>query len=233
MQAEENISDTPGRNSARRRITDYKIYDRVEMVIFDLRYMLLVVYIGTGLALCAFVFRSFSESVSLILHMGSDDGSQIIVGILERVDELMVANVGYLIVAGSYLVYIRSKLHDLSFEEHEDRPPALRHLSSGNLKEKMAASLMSVSAINLLKVLIEAGTSRGEITWKDFVIKVGIHLLLIVGFWAFGYANRADEASEKQEPDDSPAHSQPATKGVGHESAPSDAPTAAIAGADA
>lgn len=175
-----------------RDTTSYAGASFVERVIFNARYALAVGYIGMTLVLAAFLARMFWDSAQLARHMLSADTSVLTIGILEILDDIMIANVVYLIISGSYLVYVKDRIEDPIFRSREDRPSALRHITPTGLKEKMAASLVGVSSVHLLQVLILTGTPGVHTSWHDVGVKVGIHAMLIVGLLVFARINRSE-----------------------------------------
>lgn len=171
----------------------------VEHLIFNTRLVLVAFYVCAALALVKFVFDSCKDALSTALHFSNTAPLENVISILTVLDDVMVANVIYLIIAGSYLVYVKPKFFDDVVSRHEKRPQALQHLSPGTLKEKMAAALIGVSSVNLLSIMMKAGSdvSGGhEISWKILAVKVSIHLVLIIGFFAFWRANKAEDDAE-------------------------------------
>lgn len=169
----------------------------VEQIIFDTRYLLVVPYIGLVALLVSFVALSVRQCISGSIGMWRGNEATATIVMLSGLDNVMIANVVFLILAGSYVVYVKDRLNDHTFRKPEDRPPALRHLSPGTLKEKMAASLIGVSSVNLLAVLINVGIGPGHelVDWKTFTIKVGIHLVLLVGLVVFAQVNKHETAA--------------------------------------
>jgi uncharacterized protein (TIGR00645 family) len=185
----------PG-DAPKRWLHDSLPYVLIEKIVFDLRYALVLAYLGVGALVVVFAARSAWMSLELIPKVWHSTAEQNTIGILSGLDAIMVANVAYLIIAGSYLVYVKDPLHDRVFETREMRPQALRRLSPGNLKEKMAASLVGVSSVNLIQVLINAGTAHGGVNWHVVGIKLAIHGALLIGVLVFSFANRAEDVAE-------------------------------------
>lgn len=176
------------------------------------RYLLVAFYLTCVVSLAAYVAASCWQAMRFIGAMfhegGSDEASAI--GILGLLDRMMVANVIFFIIAGSYLVYVKPKFHERVVKRHLDRPQALQHLSPGGLKEKMAASLIGVSSVNLLTVLLqsanEVGAEATKISTHQLIVylayvgvKIFIHAILIYGFVQFYKANIGEEEAERED----------------------------------
>ena len=159
--------------------------DLIERAIYGLRLSLVALYLAGSAVLLAFLWSLGVEAWHVIQEMTAhhpEEGAAII-GALTVIDGIMVANVVYLIIAGSWEVYVsdtdRTKAHI---------PHGLTGMTSGLLKEKMASSLMGVSSIYILTQLVRA--NEHLITWDQFYVVGGFHLLLILGFLVMNYSNR-------------------------------------------
>jgi uncharacterized protein (TIGR00645 family) len=183
-------------------LLDTRLFGLIEKIIIDLpRAALVLSYVGVILTLAAYVVYSIYHSfLYAFVDLWHGDEEQAVVGLLSGLDGIMIANGVYLIAAGSYIVYVKDKLADVTFTSQRQRPQALRHLSPGALKEKMAASLIGVSSVNLLQILINVGTGvhHDDIDWLTLTAKTGIHLILIVGLLAFARTNKMEEDSKNQ-----------------------------------
>lgn len=115
---------------------------------------------------------------------------------LELLDITMVANLVWLISAGSYYVFIDNHYPGTSGKK---RPRSLAHVSSGLLKEKMAGSLIGVSSVHLLKIFLHLSTSPEVVEWSKMGALLAIHFIFIVGLLAFNYSNAADHHIHPEE----------------------------------
>lgn len=157
----------------------------IEKIIYNMKLSLVISYLAASAVMLAYIYTICKESVHTITEMLGDhaNAESSILGVLSVIDGIMVANVVYLIVAGSYEIYVK----DHASEAREGIPNALQHLSSGLLKEKMASSLFGVSSVYVLKQLIEQ-----DITVLMFAVVAVFHLLLIIGFYVLNRTNNND-----------------------------------------
>lgn len=115
-----------------------------EKLIFGTKWLLLPFYlvlIGGLLVYTYFDIKEFVEYVHTFKHLNKDLA---MLTFIELIDMAMIANLGKMIITGSYNSFI-SKEHGRSGE----------NVSSGMLKVKMATSLVGVTAIELLKHTID------------------------------------------------------------------------------
>ena len=166
----------------------------IENVILLSRYLLVPLYFGILYEILSITFDFFhvllgsTESLNLNQHM---------LEILELVDITMIANLVWLISAGSYYVFV----HPYPSVSLKKRPRSLAHVSTGILKEKMAGSLIGVSSVHLLQTFLEISESTAPVNLSVVGVLIAIHLMFIFGLLAFNYANAADHhqhTSEKE-----------------------------------
>jgi len=82
----------------------------------------------------------------------------------------MVANLLTMVVIGGYATFVSK----LDLEHHPDRPEWLTHVDPGTIKIKLAASLIGISSIHLLKAFVKAfvdvaNENPERIKWKIFI----------------------------------------------------------------
>ncbi len=131
--------------------------------------------------------------------MGMTEASQLnehTVQALELLDITMIANLIWLISAGTYYVFIDNHYPGTS---GQPRPRCLTHISTGILKEKMAGSLIGVSSVHLLQLFLHMSESHEAVDWHKLGGLIAIHLLFIIGLLAFNRANSADHHINPQE----------------------------------
>lgn len=177
-------------------LVNTRLFNLFEKIVVDTpRALLVLSYLGIIAALVAFIGYSLYHSLLFCADIWHGDEASATIGLLSGLDGIMIANGVYLIAAGSYIVYVKDRLEDSTFTSHSQRPQALRHLSPGTLKEKMAASLIGVSSVNLLQILINVGVGVGHehIDWITFTVKVGIHIVLLAGLVIFARVNQQEE----------------------------------------
>ena len=70
------------------------------------------------------------------------------------------------VIIGGYATFVSK----LDLETHPDRPEWLTHVDPGTIKIKLAASLVGISSIHLLKAFVDVTNENPEhIKWKIFI----------------------------------------------------------------
>lgn len=150
--------------------------------IFMGRWLQAPLYLGLLLILTVYACRFITELFHLVLHINQSDDVEIMLGVLDLIDVVMIANLLIMVILGGYETFV-SRLH---LDDHPDQPEWLLHLDAGAMKIKLALALVSISSIHLLRTFIEPGKqSFDHVMWQ-----VIIHLTLLVSAWGIAYTNK-------------------------------------------
>jgi len=150
--------------------------------IFLSRWLQMPLYVGLILILAAYAYRFIGELFHLISHLNKTDDTHIMLGVLDLIDVVMIANLLIMVIMGGYETFV-SRL-DLS--SHPDQPEWLDHLDAGAMKIKLALALIGISSIHLLRTFIDPSKlSNFTVMWQ-----VAIHVTLLVSALTIAYTNR-------------------------------------------
>lgn len=164
----------------------------LERALFASRWLLVPFYIGLVLALALLVVKFAKEFIHFLSVLFTDQGGDVIIGVLSLVDVVMVANLLIIIVFAGYENFVSR----LDAADHEDWPGWMGHVGFAELKMKLIGSIVAISGIELLKAFMHVETLTNEqLGWK-----VGIHLTFVVSGVLFAVMDRV--ASGKTDHDD-------------------------------
>lgn len=150
--------------------------------IFAGRWLQLPLYLGLLLILTAYAYRFLTELSHLVFHIHSLDNTQLMLGVLDLIDVVMIANLLIMVIFGGYETFVSR----LNLEDHPDQPEWLNHLDAGAMKIKLALALIGISSIHLLRTFIDPGKqSYNSVLWQ-----VVIHLTLVVSAISIAYTNK-------------------------------------------
>ncbi len=138
----------------------------VENVLFNVRWTLLVFYLGLVAVLGLYAFAFVKEVIELFPQAIRLSALALKVEILDFVDTVMVGNLVKLIVTGSYHSFV-SKAHGRANEA----------VSSGQLKIKISTSILVICSIALLRNFI---TASGPTIWDQMLKDLAIFGMLLV-----------------------------------------------------
>jgi len=154
----------------------------LETLVFNARWLLAPFYLclvgSIALLLIKFV-AVFFETVHDIIELTE---SELVLAILTLVDMSLVANLLLIIIFSGYENFVSK----IDTADHEDRPEWMGKVDFSGLKIKLIASIVAISAIELLKSFVNIhAIPQQELAWR-----VGIHLVLIVSGVLFALMDR-------------------------------------------
>jgi uncharacterized protein (TIGR00645 family) len=146
------------------------------------RWIQLPLYLGLLIILAAYVYRYIIELFHLIANINGFDDTHIMLGVLDLIDVVMIANLLIMVVLGGYETFVSR----LELEAHPDQPEWLDHLDAGAMKIKLALALIGISSIHLLRTFIDPSKQTNyTIMWQ-----VLIHLTLLASVLSIAFTNR-------------------------------------------
>ncbi len=192
----------------------------LEVWIFNSRWLLAPFYLGLMVGMVILLVKFFQEFVHLIPHTLDSSESDVVLAILTLVDMSLVANLLLIIVFSGYENFV-SKIDTAG---HEDRPDWMGKVDFSGLKMKVIASIVAISAIELLKAFVNIGaqldamvvaTAAGSVppttawTWtpadKSLLWKVVIHFVLVTSGVLFAVMDRVADSAHGHAADAAPA----------------------------
>nr|VFJ54635.1 MAG: TIGR00645 family protein [Candidatus Kentron sp. DK]VFJ61177.1 MAG: TIGR00645 family protein [Candidatus Kentron sp. DK] len=183
----------------------------IETLIFNSRWLLAPFYLGlvAGIALVLLKFiQEFLHLAWPLSHLLAMPESELILAVLTLVDMSLVANLLLIIVFSGYENFV-SKIDTAG---HEDRPDWMGKVDFSGLKVKVIASIVAISAIELLKAFVNVGAqitieanAGADWTWtaadKAIAWKVAIHVILVISGVLFALMDRIAEGTKHQHGD--------------------------------
>jgi uncharacterized protein (TIGR00645 family) len=137
-----------------------------EVVVFASRWIQAPLYGGLIVAELLYAYKFIVELWEMVVHVQGLEETKFMLGVLGLIDVTMVANLLTMVVIGGYATFVSK----LSLEGHPDRPDWLSHVDPGTIKVKLAASLIGISSIHLLKAFVDVANENPEhIKWKIFI----------------------------------------------------------------
>ena len=179
----------------------------LEVLIFNSRWLLAPFYLGLVVGIVILLIKFGQEFLHVAAHALSGSESDVILAILTLVDMSLVANLLLIIVFSGYENFVSK----IDTADHEDRPDWMGKVDFSGLKVKVIASIVAISAIELLKafVNISAGLDAGAAnqamqagggwSWtpadKAITWKIAIHVVLVVSGVLFALMDKIAESN--------------------------------------
>lgn len=147
-----------------------------EWVLFASRWLLAPFYLGMTLALVALLVVFARELVTELAHLGTMNANQVILLALSLIDLSLTGNLLLIVIFAGYENFV-SRIH---VGEHEDRPSWMGTVDFSDLKIKLIASIVAISAIALLRAFLPLGDSKVAVYQVHLGWMVAIHLTFVI-----------------------------------------------------
>lgn len=144
----------------------------LERFLFGSRWFLAPFYFLLALAVPLLFTKFAQEFVDFALKFLGYSDNEAILAVLSLIDLTLMANLLVIVVFSGYESFV-SKIDDVAGQH---RPDWMGKIDFGGLKQKLMASIVAISAIQLLKAFMNVGSmSNANLAWL-----VGIHLTFVV-----------------------------------------------------
>ena len=150
----------------------------IEKLLFASRWILAPVYLGLSLALIALGIKFFQEVFHVLVHVWTSTESQLVLTILSLVDMVLVASLIVMVMFSGYENFVSR----IDLDENADKLDWLGKLDAGTLKLKVAASIVAISSIHLLRKFMEAGSIENDkLMWYVIMHMTFVFSALLMG----------------------------------------------------
>jgi len=151
----------------------------VEKLLYRSRWVLAPIYLGLSLAVFALAIKFFQEVFHLLSEIWIMEEANMVLSILSLVDIAMVGGLLVMVMMSGYENFVST----LDVAEGEEKLGWLGTMDSSSLKAKIAASIVAISSIHLLKMFMNVeGIANDKLLW--YVI---IHMTFVVSAFLMGY----------------------------------------------
>ncbi|TGD72573.1 TIGR00645 family protein [Mangrovimicrobium sediminis] len=154
----------------------------IERTMYAARWLLAPVYLGLSLALLLLGIKFFEELLHVFPIILSMSEAQLVLVILSLVDLALVGGLLVMVMFSGYENFVSQ----LDIEDGTEKLGWLGKMDSTSLKNKVAASIVAISSIHLLKIFMDAeNIENDKILW--YII---LHLTFVVSAFVMGYLDK-------------------------------------------
>jgi len=163
----------------------------LESILFNSRWLMAPFYIGLVVSLAVLLYKFVLLLVEFILHAQAAKESDIILGVLSLIDVTLTGNLVLIVVFSGYENFV-SRINP---GDHPDWPEWMTKVDFAGLKQKLMASIVAISAVQVLKAFMNMDTAfdAQKMGWL-----VGVHLVFVVSALLLALSDRwgADHGSK-------------------------------------
>jgi uncharacterized protein (TIGR00645 family) len=169
-----------------------RIENAMEQFLFASRWLMAPFYLGLVVALALLMLKFIQEIIHFLPNILDMKETDLILWILSLIDLSLAGNLLPIVIFSGYENFV-SKMH---VGEHEDKPSWLGKVDFGGLKLKLVASIVAISAIQLLKTFMDISHVTEEQAFWQVVVHITFvvsGVLLAVMDWIAGKARAMHE----------------------------------------
>ncbi|ATR81688.1 TIGR00645 family protein [Pseudomonas sp. FFUP_PS_473] len=154
----------------------------IENTMYASRWLLAPIYFGLSLGLLALALKFFQEIFHVLPNVFSMAEADLILVILSLIDMSLVGGLLVMVMFSGYENFVSQ----LNIDDDKEKLSWLGKMDSTSLKMKVAASIVAISSIHLLRVFMDARNIETQyLMW--YVI---IHMTFVVSAFAMGYLDK-------------------------------------------
>lgn len=154
----------------------------LETLMYRSRWLLAPIYLGLSFALMALGIKFFQEVWHLLSHILALKEADMVLIVLSLIDMALVGGLLVMVMMSGYENFVST----LEVGDKEEKLGWLGKMDSSSLKLKVAASIVAISSIHLLKIFMDViNIDNDKLMW--YVI---IHMTFVVSALLMGYMDR-------------------------------------------
>ena len=123
-----------------------------ETLLYASRWILAPIYMGLSLGLIILGIKFFQEIIHTLPVIFSLKETEVVLLILSLIDIALVGGLLVMVMLSGYENFVST----IDIKEGEEKLAWLGKMDSGSLKQKVAASIVAISSIHLLKAFMNA-----------------------------------------------------------------------------
>lgn len=156
-----------------------------ETILYASRWLLAPIYIGLSLGLIVLGIKFFQEIIHVLPVILSAKETDIVLLILSLIDIALVGGLLVMVMLSGYENFVST----IDIKEGSEKLAWLGKMDSGSLKQKVAASIVAISSIHLLKAFMNADhIDNDKLMW--YVI---IHMTFVLSALGMAVVDRMNQ----------------------------------------
>ena len=161
----------------------------IEGIILASRWLLVIFYVGLGIALALYAVTFGYKLWEFSTHLFSLDDSEAILKMLGLIDAALIASLVVMVIISGYENFVSR----IDVAPDEEKLHWLGKLDAGTLKLKVAASIVAISSIHLLRAFMNAQQiPNDKLLWY-----VVMHLTFVISALLLGVLDKIAFASHR------------------------------------
>ena len=165
----------------------------IEKLLFASRWILAPVFLGLSLALMALGIKFFQEAYHLIAEVLIKEESDIVLAVLALIDISLVGSLIVMVMFSGYENFVST------IDTKGTDTLGFGKLDAGTLKLKVAASIVAISSIHLLRIFMQVGKKGEEALTNDQIMwYVILHMTFVFSALLLGVLDKMSFAKHRE-----------------------------------
>lgn len=157
----------------------------IESTMYASRWLLAPIYLGLSLAVFLLGIKFFQEAIHIFPLIFSIKEADLVLVTLSLVDMALVGGLLVMVMLSGYENFVSA----IDLKEGQEKLSWLGKLDSGSLKQKVAASIVAISSIHLLKAFMAVEKiANDKLMW--YVI---IHMTFVLSALGMAYVDKINK----------------------------------------
>lgn len=144
-----------------------------ETLLFNSRWLMAPFYLGLVLSLVVLLYKFVLLLFEFIMHATMAKESDIILGVLSLIDVSLTGNLVLIVVFSGYENFVSR----IDPRGHPDWPEWMTKVDFAGLKQKLLASIVAISAIQVLKAFMNIDTTFEP---RKLMALAGVHMVFVL-----------------------------------------------------
>jgi uncharacterized protein (TIGR00645 family) len=164
------------------------LMNTIGKALYQGRILMSVLYIGLAFIIALLVLRFGYEVFKFtnIIFAGQTEKIALIIKTLEIVDMVMVVQLVWVVALAGFSLFVT----DENFRDDSvAKPDWLSHVTTYNLKLKLAFAIISISGVHALKTYLE-----GQADYVTMLVTVAVHVAFVLSAIGIALAERMTKA---------------------------------------
>lgn len=162
----------------------------LERLMYSARWILAPIYLGLSLVLMLLAVKFFQEIIHTVPHILEKTEAELILLVLALIDLALVGGLLVMVMFSGYENFVSR----LDIDESAEKLSWLGRMDTTSLKNKVAASIVAISSIHLLKIFMDAeNIADNKLMWY-----VLIHLTFVLSAFGMGVLDRLTKHGESK-----------------------------------
>jgi len=166
------------------------IEQKFEQLLFAMRWFLAPIYFGLSLALIALGIKFFQELFHVFPHILVLGESELVLTVLALVDIALVGSLIIMVMLSGYENFVSR----IDVDGAREKLSWMGKLDAGSLKIKVAASIVAISSIHLLRAFM----NLQQIDNEKLMWYVVFHMTFVLSALLLGYLDQIAFAAHRK-----------------------------------